>query len=388
MGDDVILSDFFEIYQLNMPIYNNIIFENYIIENVDNITDTPSTINNPNNLCYLISSLQCLFSLSYFTSKLLEYNGDDRITIIFKDLYKLYMNRTDIRSIIKILASFDRQSTDLQKDANEFLVHYLSILSDTLELHQNSRLMIDYCYGCNYDTSISTDISDVMNIIIDEIEEIYESLVRLFGEDFSIKNNDRFILQNIIEYGSTNIRKFCTEQNHNNANDNKEGAEHARKEYLVGLGPILIINFKLYDHLNRKIVNLNNIVYFTDHLCFKHSEYEYVDSSLNIKYMHYRLYAVSNHIGNGTKGGHYISYVKRKNKYFYISDSVIREINNLPNPYNNLLPDGSNYYTLYYQYEGLIDEETAKTYLKEPGITQPREQVQRLERLKKQKQQQ
>ncbi len=308
-------------------------------------------ITNLGNTCYLNSTLQIILSIDelndYFTiitqqnqnnSNCFHQINDSYLTMEWINLYSFMKNNNHCtispnrfieysREISKRKKREEFSGTD-QNDANDYF-YFL------IETFHNSLNKLDS------NVKIKKTKYDFINEYIDEIEKTDSSIISYLFQSCLIYNYINLHTNkkefHKIEHGYTielsipkknNITIYdCFNETFQNDILEKENAwfddktntkkDVIKQTKICYLPPILVIHLKRwvdYIHKNNDLVHcpyeldLNNYLF---------------DSSI---YKSYELIGIINHIGN-IFGGHYFSFVKKKDGWYCCDDSNISKIN-------------------------------------------------------------
>ncbi|KAL4456270.1 hypothetical protein ABPG74_014231 [Tetrahymena malaccensis] len=324
-------------------------FENQIMQPIDVVRPNQlfkkSTLgvrglHNQSNYCYLNASVQCLLSIpelnSYFLSeeyrRVVKLQGTRkalRIVPVYADMIKLYEktsenNILDMNLLKKVIKKpFIPHE---QHDAQEFIRYILSEIQDELNPilpNKNPTQFKDseeaYQYYLRFQNSIidyifSGQLSSNVNCSkCGYISRTYDPFLDLsLGMDSkttSIQDClNKFFLEEIL---SDDYK--CEKCNQNNK---------AKKQVLISKTPYILTlhlkRFKIYPK-KRKITD------FIKYPIYNLSIKQFVKSSQSSGGYYYNLIGIIVHSGS-QDSGHYISYVKRENRWFCCDDGKYQEV--------------------------------------------------------------
>lgn len=170
---------------LNLSRVNKKIEKKYLKKNISNIY----------NICYMNSSIQCLFHCRDFINKILEYK-EEKLKVVgklteatinlIKDMLNQQNDKKDltVSEIKEVMGeSIELYKENNQEDANEFISNYLNLLHEEI-----------------------ADKNNITNII--EInDEDYTECFNNFFYKFYMKKGGSFILD--LFYGILRTKKYC-----------------------------------------------------------------------------------------------------------------------------------------------------------------------------------
>lgn len=265
---------------------------------------------NNGNKCYLNSIIQALYYSKDFRELLLEQSimDSDTITGALKKIFYMMVNdstqQTDPRSLERIIGSRNGTfGTALQADANELLLNVFNWIEEETK---NENLMLDVF---NVEIKSGLECSMCNNVSINTLEHVLLTLnIPVYNQQITLVECIRdFIKNNIIEFDCEKCKQNST----------------GKLIYKITPKKNLII------YLNRSYQTNNNIL--------KNDADVVIPMDLVIDKNRYELYATVNHTG-GHNSGHYYNFCKSdKGNWYYISDTQVSYVNDVPESHNAVL---------------------------------------------------
>tara|TARA_Y100000768_G_scaffold387353_2_gene378357 strand:- start:411 stop:1397 length:987 start_codon:yes stop_codon:yes gene_type:complete len=309
-----------------------------------------SGLANLGNTCYINSVLQILSNLTHlnnYIDSFLKKNNISNVEINFikewNSLYKLLWHKNVIISPnrfikvindISIIKNNDMFTGNQQNDVAEFIYFILSIFSDGLIDNNLFSIFKNKCIKNNYDKEFIKYINKIYKnySYIDDsftyylkIEYIDEETNKLISYNYE----QNFILDIPLTSLDLNdcLEEYFKDENLNNENNNQYYCDKDNKyknvikrKYLYHSSKYLIIQMCRWNNKlkkNQRIIN------------FDSEEISLVDYSNNKKnIINYKLIGIINHSGT-LDGGHYNCNIRKKDTWFLIDDTTIKNINKI-----------------------------------------------------------
>jgi ubiquitin C-terminal hydrolase len=262
-------------------------------------------LNNIGNTCYMNSALQLLVSSTYFTYMVLTCENCEDINYYKEFLQEYYSNDNSFspHSIKKYIGQIDKKFMKYdQQDSHEFLVVLLDLLDEKIKKYDKDNMFSKLFY-CNIESEVICSNCK------------YSSKTNTIEKSLSL-SLDKTILINCLE-DFVKLEQL-TNDNQWKCDKCNQYTNAYKKMSIKSLPKYLFIQLKRYYYNNnaKKLntsIDIPNVLN-TDHLTEKvDNGYQYI----------LRGFILQN--GN-IDGGHYISFVKNKNKWYCLNDSSISEI--------------------------------------------------------------
>lgn len=276
-------------------------------------------LNNLGNTCYLNSALQIIVNCTVLTKVILSQTFKSPILNTYKQFLINY-KRNDIRSSISpydiktMVGQKDKRFlNNAQHDSHEFLINLMEILDDELKNE----------YKENQTSILGIKLEDLMSNIFDTTvssiiysEDTDEKSKNRIGEkilSLPIPNSRQISLDDCLNL-YTKIEKLTGDSQWRSEKENKL-VDAYKRLYLKSLPKYLLIQLKRFAFFSFSNKNDNDVE---------------VPLNLKIKDYNYELRGIIFHMG-GANGGHYISIIKKEDKWFACNDNSVTEINNISN---------------------------------------------------------
>ena len=320
-------------------------------------------LQNLGNTCYMNSCLQILIHCPLFIYKFIEsapefFKNGIRPTPISYRFYELLLNISNEQNTYFSPVDFKDSFTslhqeffgNLEHDTQEFCRFLLqdfnrelnkienpSSYKKEIKMNNKKQMFIDYQNYCNMkENSIITDL------FIGYFS--YEFTCQCNNKDYNFSQfldipiqfpkNSTITRYKLNELIYQNFSKTESIQSNENCRSCRR-KNNLRQNMKIGKLPqILILSLqRLNQYFN---IKNESYVHFDEMLDMKN----YVDNELgNNSLTKYKLFAITNHIGN-LNTGHYYSYIKINNEWYYFTDSKVVK--------NNPDYDSNEVYTLFY----------------------------------------
>ena len=331
--------------------------------------------NKGKNICFMNSSLQCLFHLNNFKKYILnipdELLEEKELTKEFKDLLitiekgERMINASKIKKILSKVE--DKYKTNEQCDANEFISIFLNQMLNELKgfgqsskinfpnnikddemkkqferlnklfIYKNNSFLIDLFYGrllkelyCEkgHRISIKFQIYNMIELPINEcfnkIKKFFYRYTNSYYYQVEQNNNKVELIDLLKEYQNNHLvdGEIECEKCGKNVKYYSKTTIFDSPQYLI-----IFLNQNLENYYNSQFVNFEE-TFHTKGL---------IEGNNKI----YRLVGVIDYFGN-RKNGHYTASCIKNNIWYYISDTYVERLNN----FNDV--KSKNYYILFY----------------------------------------
>jgi ubiquitin C-terminal hydrolase len=259
--------------------------------------DKPKGLQNIGNTCYLNSVIQLLLQCDEYIDYISDLNiGSDKINL-FRDFIEEYSrsnNSISPNKIKKLISSCEFFSGFDQHDAHEFLIYFIDIINEEIK---SKGIKNNIFFNHGYFTKIINTEQPEEKII-----KFYETILNLPSSE-SLHDS---------------YTKFCeTELIENWESEKYKNRVVAKKFNIIFKWPkYLFIMFKIYNNSSRKINNGINIP-FTWTIKNNYQDYSITEV--------YEFSGAVIHFGS-LSGGHYISIIRKNNKFYLCNDSNINEV--------------------------------------------------------------
>lgn len=263
------------------------------------------------NTCYFNSGLQLLFNCEIFTKLILKNDFNNKFISGYKktlvDYFNINVNCLGPRILFNHLNSnYTHFNNNIQSDTSEFLICLLDLIDNNLKLVNNSLYndmsndkLLDLLFNCKIKSEIICSVTN---------------------ERFLTNNTDIFLSLPIPNKSNISLEDCINEfsKKEQLINDNKYFNEKINK-YVNATKQLIITNYPKYLFIILK--RFNNIQNKIND-----------DVNINLDYLfsdnNYSLIGIVVHIGN-LEMGHYISFIKRDNKWYFCNDNNITECDNI-----------------------------------------------------------
>lgn len=276
--------------------------------------DKLSGLNNIGNTCYLNSAMQLVINCTVLSKVILTHNFDNKALNIYKSFLIDYKKNKVVNPIIiKNLVGnkIKKFLNNNQHDAHEFLIYLIEILEEGFKNeYKNDDKMIN---NIKLNSLVSTIFDTTVSSIIYS-EETNEKTKNRVGEkilSIPIPNTPNPSLNDCLNLFSE-IEKLEGDSKWKSEKENKLVNAYKRL-YLKSLPKYLIIQLKRFSFFSFSNKNNKDIN---------------VPINLNINESKYSLRGIIYHSGN-VNGGHYVSVINLKNKWYLCDDSSISELNDI-----------------------------------------------------------
>ena len=267
-------------------------------------------LTNIGNTCYMNAGLQTFVHCGALTKLMLDNEFDNIVLQSYQQFLREYISspKSVSPSVIKQMVGVNNPlfRSSGQQDTHEFLISLISILEEGFfEMNKNNEMLVN-------NIPMEKWINKLFDCVIYSIVEC-----SLCDTKSKIKEDHRFLslpinncltldecLHNYTKHEILNEKWFCNTCKHK---------VEATKYFVVGYTPkYLYIQFKrfTYDKKNK---------------ARKIDDEVLVPIQFKLHKNNYTLRGVIKQSG-GINGGHYVSYVKNEDKWFYFNDSHVSEI--------------------------------------------------------------
>jgi ubiquitin C-terminal hydrolase len=296
--------------------------------------DKPLGLYNINGVtCYLNSTLQILFLCTKFNNEVLtidrnQYKNKLNYSTIIA--YKSILNKLDNKYKILKLSVFVKKFQKVfginQQDAHEFLIYFLTTITDEIKFKITEENIKNQLLNVNYDKKMVNEIQNIYRDGYSIIDKYFNGLItkNITCNNCKNKTNKIEIFKGL-EFGINQV------DNLNNAIENYFEPENLtdykcekcqknlciKKYNLLTTPKYLFIYFKKYTN---RLLKINKNIKFEKYISFL----PYFLNNTKKKNF-YKLKGIINHSGN-IYGGHYTSNVKINDKWYNCDDTRINEI--------------------------------------------------------------
>lgn len=274
--------------------------------------ETNTGLNNIGNTCYLNSGLQTLVHCGALSKLILDNQFDDPVLLSYQQFLNDYSTATKAisPSNIKIVVGIKNKlfMSSGQQDTHEFLISLITILEEAF-IKMNKKNGNNMFIG---KILLSEWVSKLFDCNIDSVVEC-----PLCKHHSSKKEKHRFLSLQI--NGLTTLNECYKSYIKSEILEDKWYCEECRHK--VNAVKYFVVNSMpkyLYIHFKRFSYD-------------KHNKAEKIESEIyippvwNLNKSNYILKGIVKQSGN-LNGGHYVSYVKNEDKWFYFNDSHVSEI--------------------------------------------------------------
>ena len=271
---------------------------------------------NLGNTCYFNSALQCLLQVPQLSNFLVlkEYSGTCEFTKEYQNIVrKIWLSKQEKnnfenpKKLLKLFKqkfkNFDNSS---QHDCQEAFIYILEILENSLSPFkkinypfesEKHSLIKDLFYGKTFQETICKN---------EKTSSVEDSIVHMLTPNKSLN-----FLEILKEHQKWNVLEDFVDT---------KGVKHhvATTRTMFWYTPSILV-FSINMYTGKRRINLVDE--------FDSSEFVHPDSEYkNIKY---KLFATCKHQGS-VGSGHYVSYVKHRDKWYLKDDETCNEIENFP----------------------------------------------------------
>jgi ubiquitin C-terminal hydrolase len=283
--------------------------------------------NNLGNTCYLNSAMQIIVNCTVLTKVILSQSFKSEALNTYKKFLIEYKNAKQGSAISPIeiknlVGAKDKKFLNFQQhDSHEFLITLMELLEDELKKeYKESKTDI---LGIKLEDLMSNIFDTTVSSIIYSEETDEKSKTRIGEKILSlpIPNSRNITLDDCLDL-YTKIEKLTGDCQWQSEKENRK-VDAYKRLYLKSLPKYLLIQLKRFTFFSASNKNNNDVI---------------VPTELNIKNHKYELRGIIFHMG-GAGGGHYISIIKMKDKWFACNDNSVSEVSNI----NNFLNKGYTY---------------------------------------------